>query len=1199
MRGAARRLACAWLAAGLAPSARADTAFWRPYRRDGQTWALFHFDARVEEGPASRRGAVSSGLGRFGRALVFTGPGGVLRAESPAAPPPGSFAVEAWIRPARLPEAEAVILALEPPQAGRHVSLSVGSDGALVFSWTGEAGPATLRSQPNAILPGRWAHVAGAVAALPWNGRAAVFVDGVQLAGVPVQKAGWPRAALPGAALVVGNDPAGGRPFLGSIDEVRVQGGAFAYFPEPDESWIERAREVPRAGAPYLPERHVSFQASFDGSLQAERGAAREPLAAEGARFVPGVRGQALLGQTTFAAANLDPTQGALELWFRSDGWDNLHDFNVPIASGPGVLYVFNRGAPDVSPAPLSFHVPEPRDERDFVRADGLSLAPLTWHHVVVGWRGRALELFVDGRRRGRSEARAGLIAAPLVLGSPQTVVDEVFVYDRPLTEQEAANAFARYRDPGMLRVPSPLDLGLSDFPGLGRLVLRAGLTAIDAAGKISDVAFTVLSEGRRLWERVARPASGGEVETIAELAEPATGTLCVRAEARDAAGNVLAAAERSVVREKPAWLANAVGREAVVLPPWTPLVVSSDVVETWGRRTRLGRDGLPMQIDSQGAPLLDGPMRFEVEPGREAPAVPGSGLRWTRRDPSAAEYVAESALDGLAVRVEGRQEYDGQLELTVWLTPGSNGRIPRLALLMPLRGSEAQDYYALGSRPFQFRAGELQAGEGPLWNSRDGGFFERGEDWSDPARLSRDSAMTIGSFVPFVWVGNGERGLGWMADNDRGWIPSADLPAVELERREGRTLLRLNLLARETRSTQARVIRFVLMATPARPLPSGWRRWMHRAGPFGTSGLAVFEDHLRSGRAHADGTVQHEPFPVDAAKSRAYAARLHERGERYLPYQEFVSFTARGVEYAPFVLEWAGSFPVESLNDLRVARLREWSRQAGVDGTYVDNVFPRPSFEPGLGSAYRLDDGRIQPGFHLSGLRSYLKRLRTMLHLEGRTPPLITVHATHTLPIPSLDFADIVLNGEDHYVGGPGTEDFMRRWQPLAVLRVVSDGRRWGVAPSFLAPTGAWDGRDAPEAYAREWRSALATLLLHDVHLLPAEHDPLAPQWPRRALSDWGIDRPDVVFHPYWIRTDRVVALGDELKAAYWARGEAKLVIVTNFGRQPADGVLELQAREPTALVDADTGDPIAGEGGRFRVQVPARSFRLLKTMP
>lgn len=68
-------------------------------------------------------------------------------------------------------------------------------------------------------------------------------------------------------------------------------------------------------------------------------------------------------------------------------------------------------------------------------------------------------------------------------------------------------------------------------------------------------------------------------------------------------------------------------------------------------------------------------------------------------------------------------------------------------------------------------------------------------------------------------------------------------------------------------------------------------------------------------------------------------------------------------------------------------------------------------------------------------------------------------------------------------------------------------------------------------------------------------------------------------------------------MKASYWAHGESKLVIVTNFGRQPAVGMLTFEGGRPTALEDAETGERVVGERGTFRAQVPARSFRLLKT--
>ena len=31
---------------------------------------------------------------------------------------------------------------------------------------------------------------------------------------------------------------------------------------------------------------------------------------------------------------------------------------------------------------------------------------------------------------------------------------------------------------------------------------------------------------------------------------------------------------------------------------------------------------------------------------------------------------------------------------------------------------------------------------------------------------------MTVGDFKPYVWIGGPNRGLAFMADNDRGWVP-------------------------------------------------------------------------------------------------------------------------------------------------------------------------------------------------------------------------------------------------------------------------------------------------------------------------------------------------------------------------------------------------------------------------------------------
>jgi len=74
---------------------------------------------------------------------------------------------------------------------------------------------------------------------------------------------------------------------------------------------------------------------------------------------------------------------------------------------------------------------------------------------------------------------------------------------------------------------------------------------------------------------------------------------------------------------------------------------------------------------------------------------------------------------------------------------------------------------------------------------------------------------MTAGSFRPYVWIGNAERGLAFMADNDQGWVPddSRKVPAIEVVRAGTQVQLVLNLVARPFTFEKPREITFSLQA--------------------------------------------------------------------------------------------------------------------------------------------------------------------------------------------------------------------------------------------------------------------------------------------------------------------------------------------------------------------------------------------------
>ena len=68
------------------------------------------------------------------------------------------------------------------------------------------------------------------------------------------------------------------------------------------------------------------------------------------------------------------------------------------------------------------------------------------------------------------------------------------------------------------------------------------------------------------------------------------------------------------------------------------------------------------------------------------------------------------------------------------------------------------------------------------------------------------------------------DRALQWFADNDHNWVIGKDYPCVELRRSGGEVELQVNLVRKSGVLGTVRRVRFGLIATPVKPLPSGWR---------------------------------------------------------------------------------------------------------------------------------------------------------------------------------------------------------------------------------------------------------------------------------------------------------------------------------------------------------------------------------------
>ena len=108
-----------------------------------------------------------------------------------------------------------------------------------------------------------------------------------------------------------------------------------------------------------------------------------------------------------------------------------------------------------------------------------------------------------------------------------------------------------------------------------------------------------------------------------------------------------------------------------------------------------------------------------------------------------------------------------------------------------------------------------------PTWEAEGGS--EEGVIWAN-RDITPWRKVTVTDFVPYIWLGGGERGLAWFGENDRGWIVDRASTSQIITREKGRVILRIYLIDKPTIIKEQHNIIFGFQASPTRPMPKNWR---------------------------------------------------------------------------------------------------------------------------------------------------------------------------------------------------------------------------------------------------------------------------------------------------------------------------------------------------------------------------------------
>jgi len=1148
----------------------------------------------------------------------------------------GFLSAELWLKLDALPDEARTLMDLGSTRRKPECQLLISTNGQLQLQWFDKR----IDWPNASIKAGEWTHISlGLSSGWPTGNAVYLFINGHQAARVETTSTQVVSAIREVNAAWFGGSRRGVNGLQGLIDEVRISRTFRQYHTYEIDRWQPTQQKAQTLAPPFVrAKQDLIFHLPFNGTTRpaiSAPGTNHKPITLSEAdidfnpgkverTFPWGVQGRGAglggggLRPQYEATGNILPQQGTVAFWMRPVDWDNFtrdNRFDTVRPTSIGLFQLDARTVPGsheavyrkVGPL-LQFTINQHLSDS---AENPPKLHPGTWTHVAVTWEGVNRTYYVNGRRRNpqgafeaaieirtasdpypykKRNARWWLECKPVTLRftenryhdkaywkehggtKPRTVLDDFRIYRRPLAPSEISNLFALYAP----------DQELKDLPAADMQMHWNGVS-----GTIRAHVTPLGRDFEEVQSATVRVTRKGSTEPVGEATmsfdSDKRGEITVRTpplsfneysvttRLLDAAGKARGSVSESFERTPPPWWRNRLGISEKVMPPWTPVAGKDNILSVWGRDIHYASSGLPEQIVSRGRDVLGGPIHIDA-------TVNGQPVVFTRAESPEVRVVSDVRGEvrgqlratGFTVQIESYLEFDGMMWFTVTLAPdaGATPVIDRLVLTMPRTESSAR-YIHWWSGPRNFRdpkhvhIGELPGDAGTVFRSND----------AERVNLVKTQR---GSFIPYLMLTGDERGMAWFSENDRGWTPNSDVPAVSVERTDKAVSLVLNIVSKPITLKKPRQFSFGLHPTPVRPLDPQWRQYPHYTNVFpdtftgnnlkGRKGPSTFylypEDSWDAVKRRIDG----EGLTKGAAGLKGlYEKQLKQLAEQGITNPLAQSLTVPGLYWD---MQWNGIPP-------SLKHTREWTETWAVNyqsytpefvdfcswawndwivktnkfvrGAYIDDCWGAPQTLPTGPTTYRLPDGHVQPGFQFLGPRERFKRMR-QISLDHNLLPRITAHTTHTFFVPYHSFFDLILDGEDYYSSPPAQTDFLDHW-PLERLRFMHNAK-WGQVTTWLG----WHGNSLqidrwPAWTFRQQRAYEAGMAMHDI-MWPFDSD---------VIKTFGLKSAETVFIPYWEDAGLSEHDHKHLKISAWKRPGRCLVLLVNVGDKRLDASVRL----------------------------------------
>lgn len=625
-------------------------------------------------------------------------------------------------------------------------------------------------------------------------------------------------------------------------------------------------------------------------------------------------------------------------------------------------------------------------------------------------------------------------------------------------------------------------------------------------------------------------------------------------------------------------WLGNDLGKDRIVIPPFTKMTVNGDTVSCILRDTKFGSDGFPESIIAAGREVLASPMTlyYEDDNGKAIPFT-GKGFSITSKADDRVEMKASSEAGPLRTSMTAWMEYDGVFFYTMELEAKKPEKVKKVYLEVPVKQGDL--FHAVGalfrSNLLFWRTRELP-GTGVIWKS---------------SKYPVESGV-VGSFLPSVWLGTFRNGISFFAESDRNWINSKKSDCIELIRREnGEIVLRINFVSVSATLEGKRKLEFGFVATPLKKRPVGAEhnfQWLTSfSRTFFNKGLIAIDPFISNmmldskrtssyvaytaGQEYIEGDTEFQKFAVELDK---------EYKPSYNPWEvNLLPFRNGGMVYADYTsrnVVW-NSYRV----DFMVWRLNQILRDTDVDGIYQDNSYSTFNLNTLLkDQTFVREDGKLQGIYHFLMQREYLKRCAVLAYKYNKRYPRIVLHNTGAMMPAAFAFVDGFMDGEMDVTRYYST--FPMPWNEIML------GVDWGIVPGRLTML-------RPPQKGQN-RAMFSIFKLYDmkIWITHGGFDHALYSKITKLEKNFGINADGMEFFGYWSEDNPVKFVGksDLFASCFKRKDGALLIYVSNTTEKPAAGTLKFE--QEMTVTDAFTGKPAV-----FPVTLPPEDFTAFLAQP